>query len=482
MSIRAPDSTHTKLATGIMNALREGEDSDERAARWRNTPKLRNGMVPMGRTAITTPSRPHTFRFPGLRVTSTSKTVDTSVEMPLIATNRKHTVSPVRTSPREFANGFSADDRGVMLGVHQQLTDALDNGSIATDDGTGCGFLFRVTALSFIPGVSTFLFGMLTLVVHLSDDAALAFEQVTGGALFLTYTRELFSKSVGNARIDRQQVKTSLKKLEDLDAASSPHSTGGRRLTQTERSQLFAILSTLTSTASLCDRLLILATAVAGVVASVLVIGISDGNFQSVYRLSLGSRDQKCPTEIHLVDANMSVAGSGAVWAWRNQTAERAAEKSQVELAPLGDTIPYFLAFASDGLVLAYDNKLAKPFRWTDILLPLIMAIDNAIDVFGIASLIENVTFAQDSKWLFFLLFALSTPVGAAVITSVRFFANDDWSVYVHTFLRSFGAASIAAGALEAISAGFNLYVLIGFALSWLLSFVLDAASESLVT
>ena len=44
----------------------------------------------------------------------------------------------------------------------------------------------------------------------------------------------------------------------------------------------------------------------------------------------------------------------------------------------------------------------------------------------------------------------------------------------IHLFLQSFTATSIASGALEAISAGFNVYVLIGFVVGWTLSFVGD--------
>ena len=129
-----------------------------------------------------------------------------------------------------------------------------------------------------------------------------------------------------------------------------------------------------------------------------------------------------------------------------------------------GDTLPYFIGFFVDGVCLAYDdNPIALDSKLMKrLILSAVLAVDNLLDAFGIVPLLR---IAFGSGWLGVMIaFAVCVMLGAACTALLRFYVS---SPLVHLAWFAFSTLSLLDGGLELATRGLSLYVMLGVVVVW---------------
>jgi hypothetical protein len=144
-----------------------------------------------------------------------------------------------------------------------------------------------------------------------------------------------------------------------------------------------------------------------------------------------------------------------------------------------GDTVPYFLGFMVDGVVLAYDDnpvqlnlKLVKR-----LILSGVLAFDNFLDGFGLVPVLRD-AFGGDVWWVVMILFSLCVLFGATLTAFLRHCIQ---SPMFHMVYFAATTISIIDGAMELTKMGFTVYVAVGAILVWFFLLLGDICDEDVV-
>lgn len=139
-------------------------------------------------------------------------------------------------------------------------------------------------------------------------------------------------------------------------------------------------------------------------------------------------------------------------------------------------TIPYFVGFFVDGVVLAYDDTPVRCDKTLapKLLLSLVFAIDNLLDAFGLVPVLK-IAFGGN-WWIMMLGFSACVLLGA-VCTALLLWMLP--SPTLHLVFLSLTSTSFLVGALQLISHGLSVSCMVGVAVVWVVLFVGDLVSES---
>lgn len=143
-----------------------------------------------------------------------------------------------------------------------------------------------------------------------------------------------------------------------------------------------------------------------------------------------------------------------------------------------GDTVPYFLGFFVDGVCLAYDdNPIALNIKLVKRLaLSFVLAIDNLLDGFGLVPVLQDAF--GGGWWAIMLAFSMCVLLGAIVTALLRTYVR---SHLFHLAWFAFSTLSLLDGALELSPHGLTVYVTVGMVVVWLVLFIGDLCDDDCV-
>ena len=372
-----------------------------------------------------------------------------------------------------FGSEFQPSDVAILRRVRDLVLEARDDGGLDPNQPNGKLLLLmlEVVGLSLIPAVATAAGGILGMRLKASSEASLIAEQIAGGALFLSYARELFDKP-SRILADTETVRRLEQLLRGIRRTKADNGT--LVLARSERDTLLAVTRDDLYRRDQGLRMQMLLTSIIGVIAAVVTLGLLEGSLFSTHHPKT-EQLADCQ-QVHNLPSSLNHSW---VLEWRNYTAEQeaAAMASEPSRERIAQVLPFAIGFATDGLATAYESREGAKFTIRTLIIPLLLAVDSFIDAFGIAPLLNDIEGVRNARELVFILFGVGTVVTAFVTFTLRlcFGRGGSQSATVHAFLQAFAAASIATGSLESMSAGFNAYALLGFVISWALGYVADA-------
>ena len=263
------------------------------------------------------------------------------------------------------------------------------------------------------------------------------FEQIAGGALLVTYMKEIFPMLM-------ERLDVHVKALGPTTAA-------------TRRAKLWRWAGLV---------LLVVGTTLLSACAQAAFEGFP-GMLHNNRRC--GGTVNTTPGESPAIVHAGSVACTGTGKRGRS-TDDDSAEFTQ------GDTLPYFLGFFVDGVVLAYDDNKVECNRKLvkTMVLSCVLAVDNFLDGFGLAPVLQEAF--GDSWWLVMLAFAGCVELGAVSTALLRYLVSS--TSYLHLIWFGFATLSILDGAMELAQSGLTVYVAVGMALTWLFLAMGDMAGD----
>ena len=310
--------------------------------------------------------------------------------------------------------------------VAQKASDASADASAPR--GSGASFtLGECLAIALVPSsvpcVALLLaLGLAMAMGHLPKDLVQMYEQIAGGALLITYIKELFPMVLDQAKV----------------AADALAVTAGGDATDGSRPSHGALVCIKIWTAVL----------MIGSIAASAIVQTALAGFPGV----------------------LTEEGEGA------NSLHALPQALHVGVFTPADTAAYYIGFFVDGVVLAYGDK---PIRCDaslarTLLISLVFAIDNLLAGFGLVPVLKE-AYGEEHWWLIMLAFAACILLGAVLTAALRYYAP---SPVLHLVWFAFGTTSILVGALELMPYGLNIYVMLGIILVWMVLVVGDVVTE----
>ena len=261
------------------------------------------------------------------------------------------------------------------------------------------------------------------------------FEQIAGGALLLTYIKEIFPMLM-------ERLDVHVKALGPTTAA-------------TRRAKLWRW---------------------AGLVLVVVGTTLLSACAGRVRRLSgMLHNNRRCGGTVNTTSSATDPVHAGSVACTGTGKRGRSTDDDSAEFTQ-GDTLPYFSA----SLSMAW-CWLTMIIRWNAIgklvktmVLSCVLAVDNFLDGFGLAPVLQEAF--GDSWWLVMLAFAGCVELGAVSTALLRYLVSS--TSYLHLIWFGFATLSILDGAMELAQSGLTVYVAVGMALTWLFLAMGDMAGD----
>ena len=140
-----------------------------------------------------------------------------------------------------------------------------------------------------------------------------------------------------------------------------------------------------------------------------------------------------------------------------------------------GRTVSFFFVFFIDGVVLAYDdNPVAMDSKLVkQLILSAVFSIDNLLDGLGLVPVLQDAF--GDGWWGIMVLFSVCVLLGAVCTACLRKFLPDP---FVHLMWFCLGTTTILYGAMELLTKGLEWPALVGMCLVWLVLFCGDCFEE----
>jgi hypothetical protein len=140
-----------------------------------------------------------------------------------------------------------------------------------------------------------------------------------------------------------------------------------------------------------------------------------------------------------------------------------------------GMTVAFFFAFFIDGVVLAYDdNPVAMDSKLVkQLILSAVFSIDNLLDGLGLVPVLQDAF--GDGWWFIMVLFSGCVLLGAVCTACLRRFLPHP---LVHLLWFCLGTTTILYGAMELLTKGLEWPAVVGMCLVWLVLFCGDVVDD----
>ena len=288
-----------------------------------------------------------------------------------------------------------------------------------TDDEVSLTLRQRL-AIALVPstvpaGVLIIALGVGASLGILSPLERSAFEQIAGGALLITYVKEIFPQLLGH--------------FDEVVESFGPTTKATRKWKHRKAIALWTVAMT-----------------------AIMISTIVQEGFAGFPGFKPFSRHKACDPN---VDPTPAVTDG--------------------HIFTAGDTVPYFLGFMVDGVVLAYDDNPIKcnAKLLKRLILSGVLAFDNFLDGFGLVPVLRDAF--GDGWWLVMLAFSWCVLLGATLTAALRHYVA---SPTFHLVWFTFSTVSIVDGALQLTKMGFTIYVALGVMGVWFFLLIGDLCDD----